>query len=322
MTVLATRRDVRQYSTTFESMASDIEIRIVDPVPDVEAQVAAAVAEITSMATHLTRFDPTSALSRLNRAPDRWHRVPGVLADAIAEAHLAHLATGGLFDPRVLDTLVGWGYDATFSVTPSHGWPLATPLARAPQRPRPTWRPDVVAGELVHTAGARIDLGGIGKGLAVRRAATALTGAGSAVLVDAGGDQWLSGPGPDGGGWKVGVEDPHGAAEPVLVLVVADLACATSSIGALRWTAAGVPVHHLVDPRTGAPGGAGLASVTVLHPDPAWAEVWAKALFLTGADDIAATADQLGLAAAWVRVDTSLGLSAACEPHVMWRADR
>ena len=50
------------------------------------------------------------------------------------------------------------------------------------------------------------------------------------------------------------------------------------------WTAAdGRAVHHLVDPRTGEPGGDGLLAVTVAGPDPAWAEVWSKTLFLEGA---------------------------------------
>ena len=37
-------------------------------------------------------------------------------------------------------------------------------------------------------------------------------------------------------------------------------------------------------PRTGEPGGHGLVAVTVAHPDPAWAEVWSKTLFLAGRD--------------------------------------
>ena len=62
-------------------------------------------------------------------------------------------------------------------------------------------------------------------------------------------------------------------------------------------------LHHLIDPRTGEPGGDGLAAVTVAGPDPAWAEVWSKALFVEGARSIAAAARSRGLAAWWVGGD-------------------
>jgi len=314
-------------AVTFTSMASDIEIRVVDPARGAQEAVDCAVAEIDAIATHLTRFDPESALSKANRAPDAWHEVPAVLADAISAAHSAHRVTQGLFDPRVGSTLAAWGYDKSFEriqteAVGTTSWDIdihrtlrGAPVARA------TWKP-TVTGTVIHLGGSPIDLGGIGKGLAVRHAAAALADAGRSVLVDAGGDEWLAGPGPDGDGWKVGVEDPLGRDEHVLVLAVTDLGVATSSIARQRWTVRGVPVHHLVDPRTQTPGGAGLAAVTVLHPDPAWAEVWSKTLYLTGAADIAASAAALDLAAAWVTVDGEIGLSAAIRPFVLWQVTR
>ena len=50
------------------------------------------------------------------------------------------------------------------------------------------------------------------------------------------------------------------------------------------WRPTGGRVHHLVDPRTGEPARTGLIAVTVAAADPAWAEVWSKALFLAGRD--------------------------------------
>ena len=314
-------------AVTFTSMASDIEIRVVDPARGAQEAVDCAVAEIDAIATHLTRFDPESALSKANRAPDAWHEVPAVLADAISAAHSAHRVTQGLFDPRVGSTLAAWGYDKSFEriqteAVGTTSWDIdihrtlrGAPVARA------TWKP-TITGTVIHLGGSPIDLGGIGKGLAVRHAAAALADAGRSVLVDAGGDEWLAGPGPDGDGWKVGVEDPLGRDEHVLVLAVTDLGVATSSIARQRWTVRGVPVHHLVDPRTQTPGGAGLAAVTVLHPDPAWAEVWSKTLYLTGAADIAASAAALDLAAAWVTVDGEIGLSTSIRPFVLWQVTR
>jgi len=78
-------------------------------------------------------------------------------------------------------------------------------------------------------------------------------------------------------------------------------------------------VHHLVDPRTGRPGGEGLAAVTVVGPDPAWAEIQSKALFLAGAEDVRARAEALGLAAAWVAQDGVVGTTAELDTCVIWR---
>jgi thiamine biosynthesis lipoprotein len=82
----------------------------------------------------------------------------------------------------------------------------------------------------------------------------------------------------------------------------------------------GREVHHIIDPRTGLSGGAGLASVTVIQADVAWAEVWSKTLFLSSATRIAQLADVQNLAAAWVTVDGTLHVSAAAKSFLVWEA--
>ena len=333
----------RTLTSTFRSMASDIELRVVDPRPGADAAIERAAARVEAVARHLTRFDAGSALSRANASPAAWHEVPVELAAAVDEAARAHRETGGLFDPRVLDALLTWGYDRTFAqvtgaslaVDPGGSQdPAALPGVPdgrgATARPVPAapWQPTVLPGAdgrgLLNLGGTPIDLGGIGKGLAARWAAAELEGAGASVLVDAGGDEWLGGPGPDGDGWLVGVEDPFGEdgtdEEPILVLALTDLGVATSSVRRRRWRTGEAAVHHLVDPRTGLPGGSGLAQVTVVHPDPAWAEVWSKTLFLTGPDEVAAQAEARGLAAAWVTGDGVTCTSSAMDTAVIWRA--
>ena len=79
------------------------------------------------------------------------------------------------------------------------------------------------------------------------------------------------------------IEDPTGGDDPIATVTIREGALSTSSTLVNQWTAAdGRTVHHLVDPRTGEPGGAGLLSVTVAGSDPAWTEVWSKCLFLCG----------------------------------------
>ena len=97
-------------------------------------------------------------------------------------------------------------------------------------------------------------------------------------------------------------------------------AIATSSVRRLRWERGGRTLHHLIDPRTGESGGEGLAAVTVAGPDPVWAEVWAKALFLEGARAIAGVARSRGLAAWWVGDDGRLEMTPAARVRTTWVA--
>ncbi len=310
---------------TFRAMATDVTLRVERPTPRVAEALDRARAVFADVESACTRFDPDSPLMRANQRPDRWHEVPRECAAAVREAARAHLETGGVFDPRILDALLRLGYDRSLpfsdtDVVLDGAKPAAARVEdAAPQRPR--WAPRVVhrAGRHgIHLDGTPIDLGGIGKGLAVRWAWRALRRAGESVMVDAGGDCRFSGPGPDGDGWRVGVEDARGGTEPVAVLALRDTACATSSIRVRRWRVDGRSVHHLIDPSTGRSGGEGLTAVTVVHPDPAWAEVWSKTLFLSGSARIGEVARGRGLAALWTEADGTLHLTDTARPLVLW----
>jgi thiamine biosynthesis lipoprotein len=169
--------------------------------------------------------------------------------------------------------------------------------------------------------GRPIDLGGIGKGLALRWAAARLDrrGVGS-FLLEAGGDLVARGPGPAGDGWRVGIEDPSGMDAPIAVIAAADLAVTTSSVAVHAWLVADRPVHHLIDPATGQPGGDGLVAVTVAARDPAWAEVWSKTLFLAGRAGVTELARARGLAAWWIGPDQCLSMTPAARVRTVWVA--
>lgn len=302
------------------AMATDIVVRAVRSSADtfgLPAALADALAVFGDVEAACTRFDPASPLMRANASPTESHGVPVLCFEAIREAYRHYVATGGRFDPRVLADLVAMGYDRSFTVTPTRA--RTTTVRHGARRALPRWEPrfweqgcEVVLGPLP------VDLGGIGKGLAVRWASAALRRAAPDHLVDAGGDLYCSGSAPDGQPWRVAVEDPFGDPTPRAVLVLSDLACATSSIRLRRWVTDGERVHHLVDPRSGRPGGDGLHAVTVVMADPAEAEVQAKVLFLAGRDGVEAAASRSGLAALWVDERGVARASRSMEPFVQW----
>jgi thiamine biosynthesis lipoprotein len=170
-------------------------------------------------------------------------------------------------------------------------------------------------------------MGGIGKGLALRWAAARaveVLPASCGLLLEAGGDLVAAGDPPDEG-WRIGIEDPAAAtddAEPLVVVVAHDDAVASSSVRVRNWVGPdGSAVHHLLDPRTGNPARTGLIAVTVAAADPAWAEVWTKALFLAGRDGIADEARGRGLAAWWVDDLGRLGMTPGARLRTAWAAE-
>jgi FAD:protein FMN transferase len=280
-------------------------------------RLAAALLVFRTVDRTCTRFDPSSPLMRVNRRPSRWHAVPRALFDAVEAAHRAHQRTRGRFDPRVFGDLVRMGYDRSFAAAGGFGEGGRAKGRQALGSWRPRFRCDRAE---LHVGGAPIDLGGIGKGLALRWASERLHEAMPSYVLEAGGDCFCLGSGPDGAGWSIGVEDPRAGERPLAVLELRDRACATSSVRVRTWRAGARQVHHLVDPRTGTPGGRGLLAVTVVADDPAVAEVASKTLFLQGRNGVAAAAARGRIAALWVATDGDIGESDDMDRYVRWRS--
>lgn len=221
----------------------------------------------------LTRFDASSALSRVNLSVGTTVHVPRRLGRALALAWRAFRITGGRFDPRIIGALEAAGERA--------GVALPRSPAVLSAGDRWIWG-DPRRGRV--RLMAPVDLGGIGKGLALRWAATALRRAGHGdFLIQAGGDIVVRGAGPGARPWIVGLENPLDGERPLALLQLRDAALATSSIAIRHWFGAdGTLRHHLIDPATGAPASPIWQSVTVLASDPVWAEVASKAGFLAG----------------------------------------
>jgi FAD:protein FMN transferase len=261
----------------------------------------------------MSRFREDSEITRLHRADGRSAIPSRYLVAALTAADRASRVTNGRFDARVVVDLERLGFTA---VPQAAG--ATRPPAAAAAGPC-LFRRDGRSGEIELLA--PVDLGGIGKGLALRwaarRAASELGGSG--FLVNAGGDLVSRGL-RAGERWSIGIEDPDGGSDPIAVAVLRlDQAIATSSVRIGRRVGPdGRPVHHLIDPRTGEPGGEGLAAVTVAWPDPAWAEVWSKALFLEGATAIAEAARQRDLAAWWVDSAGQLSMTPAARQQTSW----
>ncbi|MFJ3175339.1 FAD:protein FMN transferase [Streptomyces roseus] len=125
-------------------------------------------------------------------------------------------------------------------------------------------------------AGTRLDPSGLVKGWAVEQAYGLLRAAGAPNSgVNGGGDLRLGGEPAPGRPWRVAVCDPSMPGRMLTVVEGHDFAVATSG------SAERGP--HILDPRSGGPAG-GLLAATVTGPDLTWADCWATAAVVLGAD--------------------------------------
>jgi thiamine biosynthesis lipoprotein len=210
-----------------------------------------------------SRFRSDSELSRANGQAGRRVRIGALLTEAIAVGLDAAEATGGLVTPTLGGSLTAAGYDRTFRLV-RHGHAVAF---EAVPHGLEAWRRielDRDERRLLVPAGLQLDLGATAKALAADRAAHAIaTRTGTAVLVSLGGDIAVAGHAPPGG-WAIRIAEDHAApldtAGPVVAISTGGLA--TSSTSVRRWRTRDAEVHHLFDPRTGAPADSGWRTVT------------------------------------------------------------
>jgi thiamine biosynthesis lipoprotein len=267
-------------SREFAGMGGTIEVQLVNRDEDDAGRIEALFAAYERT---MSRFLPDSELCALNAATGAPFEASPVLFDAVRLALEWSRATHGTFDPTLLDELEAAGYDRPFDQ-------LAGRIAPRPSPPPPhdaRWR-EITLDEPRRTitlpAGVRVDLGGIGKGFTVDRA-MALLGEGANAMINASGDLYAAGDGPEGDGWYVGVANPFEADHDVAVLRVRDRGVATSGSARRHWTAGDRRYHHLIDPRAGVSSDSDLLTATVVAPTATEADVLAKTAYLLGSDD-------------------------------------
>lgn len=267
--------------------------KIVAPPSGVQAAIEAVLANIIAQMSH---WEPTSELSRINNSPPgTWHRIGPEFAQVMAIALDIAERSGGAFDPAMGVAVDLWGFGPP---GPRTGLPTEAEIEAA----RALCGYDAIDFDplllrLRLTRPVRLDLSGIAKGYAVDAVAARLKAMGCLdFLVEIGGELVGEGIQPDGQPWWVDVEVPPGVDAAPLRIALHGLAVATSGDYRRNFVEGGVTYAHTVDPRTGAPVGDAVASVTVLHRGCADADAWASALAVLGADKGTALAEREALA--------------------------
>ena len=284
---------------TFRAMNTKVHVRLFSPIKiDVLQDVELL---FTSFERRLSRFRSDSELSQLNQNGGSAFRASPTLVGIVETALWAASQTGGLFDPTILHQLELAGYDRSFEYMASPE-PLAN-LTGITTKPTPVsghQRPysfrsvqiNSTRTEITKPAALKLDLGGIGKGWTVDRAADRLQGLGP-FLINAGGDIYAYHAPPGERGWQIDLIHPLHPQLMIARLYLHHRALATSTIVKRRWSREGQILHHLINPFTGRPADTDALSVTVTANRTTLAEVYAKVALIQGVKQGLAYLEQL-----------------------------
>ena len=229
------------HSFTHEAMTTTFEVIVAGHEREYARQAsAAAFREIDRIEKLLNKYDAGSDVGQINLLkPGESVRVSIETLECMGKATWAHGISGGLFDPTV-----GTGF-TWLNVDHSHfsiGWEKE--------------------------GAGKLDLGGIGKGYAIDKAAEVLADWDVSEVVINGGTSTVLALGKD---WKLGVGGPWGEK--------AGFTTITLKNKALSGSGTEVKGAHIINPATGKPATRHLAAWAV-HPSAAAADALSTAFMM------------------------------------------
>lgn len=242
-------------------MGTRFELVVLDGSGDLRAAGEAALAEIERWHERLNRFSPESLLSHINRtaatAPVRLDRDT---FDLFRTALNVWRASHGAFDITVAPLMARNGFsDSSVTALGGHTGSAAIEL-------------DPDAWTIRFTSRISLDLGAIGKGYAIDRAAAVLRDCGVESALLHGGTSSVVGIGAPArqSGWRVAI----GSSCTASVIMLRDEALSVSDPGA---QASVTGATHIVDPASGN-GAASGGPIAVAGPSCALTDAWSTAL--------------------------------------------
>jgi len=274
-----------------EAMACEFEI-FFDPVryPSGADVSVAALDLIAALEDQLTVYRETSEVSRLNAiASFRPVPVEAGLFELLQKAKSLSQQTGGAFDATAGQLSKIWGFYRREGKMPS-GVEIEEALLTVGHE---SLKLDAAAQTVqFQKPGMDLNLGAIGKGYALDRAADLLREKDLRdCLLHGGNSSVLARGNRDGntGGWTIALKHPLRPGERFVEFILRDQALGTSGSGSQYFHHGGKRYGHIIDPRTGWPADEVLSS-TVIAPTAAEADALSTALYVMTLEEAAAFA--------------------------------
>jgi len=242
----------------------------------------------------MSAHEPTTPLARLNRrAGDAACVGSRALAMVVGLGRDLAARTDGAFDPTIAPLATLWRRAARRGRPPS-------PRHLARTRRLVDWRAVEIDASRValRARGMALDLGALGKGVALDRIARRLRRGGCrSALLNFGESSLVAIGRPPRGRWRVALRHPDGGCAGEFLLD--DRACSTSATWGQTMRLGGAVLGHIVDPRTGRTLRR-RAQVSVLAASATVAEAVSTALLVLGPRAMNRLARDFGIDACWI----------------------
>jgi thiamine biosynthesis lipoprotein len=225
-----------------------------------------ALDEIDRLEAQLSLYRSSSEVARLNReAHQSPVRVTPGLFRLLEKARDLWRETNGVFDITIAPLVRCWGFMGGTGSMPERA---AIEEARAQVGMQFVELDSTNFTVRFARPGVMLDLGAIGKGYAVDRAAGLLREAGvtSALIHGGTSTAFAIGREATGASWKIAVTSPvrDAATTPIAVVELEDESLSVSAVWGRSFRSGEKTYGHIIDPRTGAPAETALLTVAVL----------------------------------------------------------
>jgi len=272
------------YKKTALLMGTFIEIQI---VPDkgatkayLDSVIKSAFSDIREVENIFSLYNPNSELSRLNElGAGHPYKVSEEFMSLLKKAKSFFQLTEGAFDISTAPLEDVWLEASRQNEIPGDG--------QIKNALNIVGTDKIIVDENAYTVelpeGMKLDFGAIAKGYAADRAMRVLKKEGIRnAIVNAGGDIYCLGKGPDKIGWQIGVKHPRKKDSFIATLLVVDKAVATSGDYERFHVIKDEKFSYIINPATGMPVDETPMSVTVLATDCLTADALATAIFVLG----------------------------------------
>ena len=259
--------------------------------PDQVMAATEAFSVVHALEEQLSIYRSESEISKLNRSLlfGEWFPIEQGFLKLLQRCQQIHAETEGAFDPLTRPLLSLWRTCRREGRLPTETEIEVALSWGGMQHVRLSEREGVVCTlQGLETPPLEIgfDLGAIGKGYAIDRAADCLNNLQLEDYLIHGGYSSVLARGTHAGqsGWPVGIKNPLFTNRRYATVVLRDQALSSSGSNVQFYRHEGQRYGHLLDPRTGWPAET-LLSVTVLAPDAALADALSTAFYVMGLDN-------------------------------------
>jgi thiamine biosynthesis lipoprotein len=264
-------------------MATRFEVALPLGTPRAFEAAEAALDLIDAVEEQLTVYRETSEISRINaRAHGEALPVEPRLFELLRLAQMIHRDTGGAFDIAAGALTAAWGFRDRQPAVPS---PAALAAAQQVSGFRHVLLDNVTQSIRLLKPGLVLNLGGIGKGYALDRAAELLRREWNirSALLHGGGSSILGLGTPPGSdcGWPVALRHPTNDGRTLGTVFLRDRALGTSAATYQHYLHNGRKLGHVLDPRTGWPATC-LSATNITAATATEADAYSTATFILG----------------------------------------